>query len=403
MGRTPKGPQPNWHSFAPITTYDHAGYLWTTALYCIIFSTLVFATRAYIKKNSWGRDDSVFAAAFVAQVGHVVAIFAALKHGLGRVPGSPFHPPGERTTAKLIEYAAGGKAVFAALIFLVISLALAKISVVLFIRRLVTRNSHMLIKGSYLLHCVCALWGLASLITISVDCSPSWYITDYSARRCGAQGRRWVGIVAIDALTEIMITAYPVVLVWPLKMSAKLKVQVTSAFVFRLGVAAAAIMHAVWVFRHAKSVHPSLAMVPTIIIAEAELCWSLVSATIPNLKNFMRRFSTGFGHEFGLGTTTTSEQKTSEPRSVHESTADLTGLNHVSNVNKSNADYIGLNRLSKSSIRNAGPTNFVTTNEYDCEVSRGDSTDDRSATSGRRSDEMIIKRDVTMTVDYSQP
>ncbi|KAK3714682.1 hypothetical protein LTR37_007662 [Vermiconidia calcicola] len=402
MARTPKGPQPNWHSFAPITTYDHAGYLWTTALYCIIFSTLVFATRTYIKKNSWGRDDSVFAAAFAAQVGHVIAIFTALKHGLGRVPGAPFHPPGERTTAELIEYAAGGKAVFAALIFLVISLTLAKISVVLFIRRLVTRNSHMLIKGSYLLHCVCALWGLASVIVISMNCSPSWYITDYSARRCGAQGRRWAGIAAIDALTEIMITAYPVVMVWPLQMSAKLKAQVASAFVFRLGVAAAAIMHAVWVARHEKSVHPSIAMVPTIIIAEAELCWSLVSATIPNLKNFMRRFNTGFGHEFGLGTTTASEQRRSASRGVKGNDNDI-GLNGISNVNKSNADYIGLNRLSKSSIRNAGPTNFVTTNEYDCEVSRGDSTDDRSATSGRRSDEMVIKRDVTMTVDYSQP
>ena len=46
-------------------------------------------------------------------------------------------------------------------------------------------------------------------------------------------------------------------------------------------VVAAAIVHVIYVAKYEKARHPSIAMVPAIIAAEAELCWSLVSAKIP--------------------------------------------------------------------------------------------------------------------------
>ena len=49
------------------------------------------------------------------------------------------------------------------------------------------------------------------------------------------QGRRWAGIAAVDALTEIVIMAVPVAIIWPLKMSVELKVQASAAFLFRIG------------------------------------------------------------------------------------------------------------------------------------------------------------------------
>lgn len=57
---------PNYDSFAPITPYDHAGYIWIAALYCMTVSLMVLATRCYIKKNTFGADDWSFAAACVS-------------------------------------------------------------------------------------------------------------------------------------------------------------------------------------------------------------------------------------------------------------------------------------------------------------------------------------------------
>ena len=56
----------NWRSFAPITTYDHAGYIWIATLFGMTMSLLVAATRIWIKKNAFGMDDSLFVAATVS-------------------------------------------------------------------------------------------------------------------------------------------------------------------------------------------------------------------------------------------------------------------------------------------------------------------------------------------------
>lgn len=50
-----------------------------------------------------------------------------------------------------------------------------------------------------------------------------------------AQGRRWTVIASFDLLTEILLVLAPACLVWPLQMPMKLKLQVVSAFAFRLG------------------------------------------------------------------------------------------------------------------------------------------------------------------------
>lgn len=152
-------------------------------------------------------------------------------------------------------------------------------------------------------------------------------------------------------------------------------------------VAALAIAHAVFVARYASASHPSLAMVPTIVFAEAELCWSLVSATIPNLKNFMKSFSTGFGHEFGL---------TSFNESAYQS-------------GSHNRDRgIRLKPLSKtdSNARSGSSTGFVNklnpgAGDYEIDISRGNGPESSSIASGK-SQELIIRKDFTMTVDHKK-
>jgi hypothetical protein len=52
-------------------------------------------------------------------------------------------------------------------------------------------------------------------------------------------------------------------------------------------------LHYVEKFVHASN--PGLALGPVLIVQQVYLCWSIISATIPNLKSFVRSFGSGFG------------------------------------------------------------------------------------------------------------
>lgn len=43
------------------------------------------------------------------------------------------------------------------------------------------------------------------------------------------------------------------------------------------------------------SANPGLALVPVLVLQQVQVCWSLISATVPNLKAFVKSFSSGFG------------------------------------------------------------------------------------------------------------
>jgi hypothetical protein len=60
-------------------------------------------------------------------------------------------------------------------------------------------------------------------------------------------------------------------------------------------VAAIAILHLHFVGNYVHSETPSLSIVGVLVCQQVELCWSLISATIPNLKSFVKSFSSGFG------------------------------------------------------------------------------------------------------------
>jgi hypothetical protein len=55
------------------------------------------------------------------------------------------------------------------------------------------------------------------------------------------------------------------------------------------------ILHLHYVANYTGSDNPGIAIVPVIVIQQVQLCWSLISATIPNLKSFVKSFSSGFG------------------------------------------------------------------------------------------------------------
>jgi hypothetical protein len=313
---------------------------------------------------------------------HVIALIVGLNNGLGTSPPSTSQEedPGSLKTA--------GSATLAAHMLLIIALALAKGSTIMFVQRILSRDLRQLYLACYALLAVFTVWAIGSMVALGVDCESTSYVSENMATVCGKQGTRWAIISALDASTELLLILMPSVIVWPLQLSFGLKVQVVTAFAFRVGyvallssvgvidvdevyrVAALAIAHAVYSARTSTTLRPGLAFVPALALAEAELCWSLISATIPNLKSFMQSFNTGFGHnDFGF---------TSNPT--------------MSTSRRHPGDDIPLRSLP--SHKDEFRPDCVA---YDAEVVRG--RDDRSIESGN-SQELIIRKTVEHEVTF---
>jgi hypothetical protein len=97
-----------------------------------------------------------------------------------------------------------------------------------------------------------------------------------------------------------MLMLLPILFIWPVQMKRHIKFQVAIAFGFRLPAVGFAAAHLHYVSVYTKSSNIPMAIVPALLYQQCELFWSLLAATIPTLKAFMRSFNSGFGMEMSL-------------------------------------------------------------------------------------------------------
>lgn len=160
---------------------------------------------------------------------HVVCLIVGLKNGLGTSSSSAIQ---QDSQAKLET---AGSATLAAHMLLIIALALAKGSTIMFVRRILSRDLRQLYLACYALLIVFAVWAIGSMVALGVSCEGTSYVAENMAEACGQQGTRWAIISALDALTELLLILMPSIMVWPLQLSFTLKLQVITAFAFRAG------------------------------------------------------------------------------------------------------------------------------------------------------------------------
>lgn len=106
---------------------------------------------------------------------------------------------------------------------------------------------------------------------------------------------RWQIITGVDVAVESLVSLLPGIVVATINMSAGSKAQVFVAFGIRLPSVSLSIGHLVYLGRAYSSNDPQLTITEALIFQQAMLVWSLVSATIPNMKGFMRTFSMEMG------------------------------------------------------------------------------------------------------------
>lgn len=151
------------YTFSAVTATDRAGIVWVAAILSLMFSVLTLATRIQIKMRNLGHDDWLILGATLMAIGQYAAVYTGLEDGLGR-----------STELLTREHAADlGKTVMASEVLYLLALALSKLSVVFFMKRLVTRDHKMAWWAGNIAIALTAVWGVASCLAITVGCGPS--------------------------------------------------------------------------------------------------------------------------------------------------------------------------------------------------------------------------------------
>lgn len=92
----------------------------------------------------------------------------------------------------------------------------------------------------------------------------------------------------------------PIGLTYALQMPFKVKCQVILAFGLRFPVIIFSAMHFDSIARFPTAEEPLFTVTNALLYQQAMMLWSLISATIPNTKAFVKSFSTDFGLAMGL-------------------------------------------------------------------------------------------------------
>ncbi|EXJ89772.1 hypothetical protein A1O3_02839 [Capronia epimyces CBS 606.96] len=287
--------------FSPITPDDHAGSVWIAALLCLVYSVITLCLRGHLRWKMYGVDDGLALTATVLQVGEVVAVIVGLDHGLGRT----------QDLIRVSDLEESSRAAFAGIILFILAGALAKASTLWLMMRLFnltgpksqteTRSRALYWTGLTLFVGI-GLWGLLSIVAVSVDCRTSTFIRGDQGH-CSHQFLRWQLITAFDVATECILVLLSIFTVWPVQLAFSMKCQVVLAFAFRLPIVALSIVHLKFISDYTKSSNPGLALVTPLVLQQVQLCWSLIAATVPNLKAFVKSFSSGFGIRLDPNTT----------------------------------------------------------------------------------------------------
>jgi hypothetical protein len=187
-------------------------------------------------------------------------------------------------------------------ISLYISLGLSKLSTILLVQRLFTRDMRRAWVLCNVVIATVVAWTLAVPFLVSVGCSPESVAPKTSSQVCPSIILRYRVVVVIDAITELVLVVIPGYLTWQLQMSVVLKIQVVAVFAFRLPlVILTSLCMKAWI-QSLSADNPGVGRAYAIIFQQTELCVSLMAATIPCLKSFIRSFDTGSGVKATINT-----------------------------------------------------------------------------------------------------
>ncbi|KAL7943917.1 hypothetical protein V8C42DRAFT_327170 [Trichoderma barbatum] len=307
--------------FSRVTFNDHSGQLWILTILSLIYSMLGAMARAYIKCRMFGLDDLLLALATALHLAQSIAVFVGLNSGLGKF----------NSTTPPEEWAISSKSTLAAVIFCLLALSLAKCSVLALILRIIdskTGKSKPICIGLMILSLA---WGIGSCLAFLINCRAGTLLAPDNVKQCPNQNARWAVVTAIDILTEILTWLLIVWVSWTVNMSFKRKCQVAMAFSFRLPLIALSAIHLAYFSKYPTAPEPQFAVTNSLLFQQTMIVWSLITATVPNIKNFLKSFSIGMGFPLAFDPSVYGSSNAYPLRSLENSRSKATSAAGASN------------------------------------------------------------------------
>ncbi|KAL6856418.1 hypothetical protein J3F83DRAFT_753312 [Trichoderma novae-zelandiae] len=278
------------HAFSRVSSNDHSGQLWIVTILSLIYSLLGAMVRVYIKHEMFGFDDLLLGLATILHVAQSTAVFVGLNSGLGKF----------NSITSPEQWAASSRSTLAAIILCLLALSVAKCSVLALILRILDYKSGKTRPFCIGVMVLSAAWGAGSCLALLLNCRATSLLTVNNIKECPSQVMRWTVIAAIDILTEVFTWLLIVRLSWTVNMSLNHKLQVATAFSFRLPLIALSAIHMAYFSEYPASTEPQFAVISSLLYQQTMIGWSLIAATVPNMKNFLKSFSMGLGFSWAF-------------------------------------------------------------------------------------------------------
>jgi hypothetical protein len=169
------------------------------------------------------------------------------------------------------------------------------------------------------------------------------------------------------------------------------------AFSFRIPLIALSAVHLAYSATNPDSTEPQFAVTKALLCQQIMVAWSLISATVPNLKNFLKSFSIRMGFPVSLDLSMSGSSNVYALRSLRNNRSGVTSSAAVTTAVKSTSDSAA--RSQPHSWR-PDQVSSQTTAARDSGSNSRDDISEEGRNSRAGSQEMIINKAVTWKVTY---
>ena len=201
----------------------------------------------------------------------------------------------------------------------------------------------------------------------------------------------------MDILTEILTWLLVLQLSWSVNISYIRKCQVVMAFSFRIPLIALSAVHLAYSATNPASTEPQFAVTKSLLCQQIMIAWSLISATVPNLKNFLKSFSIGMGFPVSFDLSMSGSSNVYALQSLRNNRAGVTSSAAVATAVKSTSDSAS---CSQPHSWRPDQVSSQTTAARDSGSNSRDDISEEGRNSRVGSQEMIINKEVTWKVTY---
>lgn len=303
--------QPNVYYVAQWTSYDKSGVLWIVLVTGLTYIASSVGIRYTSRRGAFSTDDWMLCASAAFALLQNICVFIALRHGFGR---DSERVSTERTavvekvwpSSKHSGYGSNNRsqAIYASLVLLVLAHGLAKLSVLLLLRRIFTATVAAAGVFYTLLGAVVG-WIVLSILLLLAKCPPAWLFSDVDtcpglvralsalsaapANICVQIARHSV-ICVLDMTTEIVLVLLLTVLAQKYLLKTQQKLLVISSFASRLPIIMFLGLFLSKSHQVLKSDNRTLTYLTPLAWLQVAMVWSLVTASIPSLRSILQPF-----------------------------------------------------------------------------------------------------------------